>query len=95
MNDKQKARWEEVVKEIGWRIYERRLELQTDIGCRKLAKELINLKDSSGNYLIEIPDVEQEKPNLFRYCVYCLSGKELLKREKRLLKNWKKLIPRE
>ena len=76
MNDKQQARWEEVREEIAKGEYSRhRLCTWPDWNkldaeyikdqYRKYAEETLNLKDSAGNYLIEIADVDQNLPDSY------------------------------
>ncbi len=73
MNDKQKARWEEVREEIAKGEYSRHKSViwpdWNKLGAeyikdqyRKYAEGTLNLKDSKG-YLIEIADPDQSKPN--------------------------------
>ena len=112
MNDKQKQRWEEVRERVaceacgsksaceGYPTVDRSYPFC--LTQLENAEEILNLKDSSGNYLIEIPDVEQNIPKLVSLTgeasieeksAFCL-GVENLKEE--ILKGkWKKFIPRE
>ncbi len=64
MNDKQKARWDEVRDEMS------KIELGINDVCSikeghthflpQGIEKILNRKDSKGNYLIEVPDVDQK-----------------------------------
>ena len=115
MNDKQKARWEEVETRMWFAIC-------SSIGCREktyrtrdscgvcsimppimrleiddAVSAILNRKDSSGNYLVEMPDPDQSKPNnpihpktqadLSRFDCYNLAQVDM--------DDWIKIIPRD
>ncbi len=75
MNDKQKARWEEVreayaewlyKKAPGWRGGYQYIDFKkapevVQEEYKREASKILNLKDSSGNYLVEIPDPDPDQ----------------------------------